>query len=118
MTAARDYKDITGGMTDAVARVRRQDTERATQLGEELVELQDRMHAAGNRATLSEIVTLVRWELAMEALWAESWMTLRPLPLPDPNAAPGDLDYLDAVVEQRFQALLAVVGRRPLLGRR
>ncbi len=37
----------------------------------------------------------------MESLWSESWMTLRPLPRPDPMATPGDLDYLDAVVEQR-----------------
>ncbi|MDQ2708855.1 MAG: hypothetical protein M3Z25_14990 [Actinomycetota bacterium] len=54
----------------------------------------------------------------MESLWSESWMTLRPLPRPDPKATPGDLDYLNAVVEQRFQALLEIVRRRPLLGRR
>lgn len=118
MTAARRYKDITGGMTDAVARMRRSDIERAVRLKDELIELDERMRAASNRAALTELAVYLRWEAAMESLWSESWMTLRPLPLPDPDADPRDLDYLDAVVEQRFQALLEIVRRRPLLGRR
>jgi hypothetical protein len=118
MSAARRYKDITGGMTDAVARMRRFDTERAAQLTEILVELDERMRTASNRAAISELASYLRWEAAMESLWGESWMTLRPLPLPDPNTNPRDLDYLDAVVEQRFQVLLEIIRRRPLIGRR
>ena len=118
MSAARRYKDITGGMTDAVARMRRYDTERAAQLTEILVELDERMRTASNRAALSELAAYLGWEAAMESLWGESWMTLRPLPLPDPNANPRDLDYLDAVVEQRLQTLLEIIRRRPLIGRR
>ena len=118
MSAARRYKDITGGMTDAVARMRRFDIERAGQLTEILVELDERMRAASNRAAISELACYLRWEAAMESLWGESWMTLRPLPLPEPDVDPHDLDYLDAVVEQRFQALLRIVRRRPMIGRR
>lgn len=105
-------------MTDSVARMRRFDTERAAQLTEELAELDEAMQAAGNRAALTELAVYLRWEAAMESLWGERWMTLRPLPLPDADARAGDLDFLDAVVEQRYQALLEIVRRRPLLGRR
>jgi hypothetical protein len=118
MTAARAYKDITGGMSDAVDRMRRHDTACAVRLTEELVERDEDMRRAANRAALSELAVYLWWEAAMESLWGESWMTLRPLPLPDPRADPRDLDYLDAVVEQRYDALMEIARRRPLLGRR
>ena len=118
MSAARRYKDITGGMTDAVARMRDADTQRAAQLAEALLGLDEEMQAASNRAALTELAVHLRWEAAMESLWSEDWMTLRPPPEPDPRGNPRDLDYLDAVVEQRYQALLEIVRRRPLIGRR
>lgn len=118
MTAARGYKDITGGMSDAVARMRRHDIACAARLSEQLVERDEDMRTAANRAALSELAVYLWWESAMESLWGESWMTLRPMPLPDPHADPRDLAYLDAVVEQRFDALMEIVRRRPLLGRR
>ena len=118
MSAARRYKDITGGMTDAVARMRDADRQRAARLGETLPELEEAMRAASNRAALTELAVYLRWEAAMESLWSEDWMTLRPLPEPDPRGNPRDVDYLDAVVEQRYQALLEIVRRKPLLGRR
>ena len=47
--AARRYKDITGGMTEAVDRMRREDAERARQLAASLVELHEEMSAAADR---------------------------------------------------------------------
>ena len=55
MTAARQYKNITGGMSEAVARMRRADTERAARLAERLVELEAAMVAAHQRAAITEI---------------------------------------------------------------
>ncbi|MGQ0480510.1 MAG: hypothetical protein ACT4O0_05700 [Pseudonocardia sp.] len=118
MTAARQYKNITGGMSEAVARMRRADTERAARLAERLVELEAAMVAAHQRAAITEIGVGLQWEAALEALWNEHWMTLRPLPRPGPGAPARDLDYLDAVVGQRFEALREAVGRRRPFGRR
>lgn len=118
MTAARRYKGITGGMTDVVTRMRAADTQRAARLAERLVELHAAMSAAGERAALSEFGLALQWEAALEALWDEHWMTLRPLPTPDFDAPAHDLDYLDAMVAQCGEALRELTRRRPLLGRR
>jgi len=118
VSAARRYKDITGGMTDAVARLRRSDVERAARLESALGEMQEAMRVAGDRAALTELGVGLQWEAALESLWGEHWMTLRPLPRPDPGASPRDLDYLDAVVAKRYEALVEAIRRRPLLGRR
>jgi hypothetical protein len=118
MSAARRYKDITGGMTDAVARMRRSDIERAARLESGLPEMEEAMRVAGERAALTELGVGLQWEAALESLWGEHWMTLRPLPRPDPKAPARDLDYLDAVVGKRYEALVDAIRRRPLLGRR
>jgi hypothetical protein len=118
MSAARRYKDITGGMTDAVARMRRSDIERAARLESGLPEMEEAMRVAGERAALTELGVGLQWEAALESLWGEHWMTLRPLPRPDPKTPARDLDYLDAVVGKRYEALVDAIRRRPLLGRR
>lgn len=117
-SAARRYKDITAGMTDAVDRMRREDAERATHLQARLVELHEAMEAAAEREALTVLGVALQWESALEALWNEQWLTLRPLPKSDPHASPKDLDYLDAVVAQRYETLREAIRRRSLLGRR
>lgn len=116
--AARRYQEMTSGMNDAVERIRRDDAERARRLRDELVELGEEMEAAANREALTVLGVALRWEAALESLWNEHWMTLSPLPKPDRDALPHDLDYLDAVVEQRFEALREAIRRRSMLGRR
>jgi len=116
--AARRYKDITGGMTEAVDRMRREDAERARKLAAELVALHEEMSAAADREALTVLGVALQWESALEDLWHEQWMTLSPLPKADAEASPRDLDYLDAVVEQRYEALREAIRRRGLLGRR
>jgi hypothetical protein len=117
-TAARRYKDIIGGMTEAVDRLRREDAERARQLSDSLVELHERMAAAVDREALTVLGVALQWESALELLWHEQWMTLSPMPKPDPNALARDLDYLEALVAQRYETLREAVRRRGLLGRR
>ncbi|WP_028926052.1 hypothetical protein [Pseudonocardia acaciae] len=116
--AARRYKDITGGMNDAVVRMRQADAARAVELEATLADLHDAMEAAAERERLTVLGVALQWESALESLWSEEWLTLRPLPKPDPNAAPRELDYLDAVVAQRYEALREAIRRRPLLRRR
>jgi hypothetical protein len=116
--AARRYKDITGGMTEAVDRMRREDAERARKLAAELVALHEEMSAAADREALTVLGVALQWESALEDLWHEQWMTLSPLPKAEAEASARDLDYLDAVVEQRYEALREAIRRRGLLGRR
>jgi hypothetical protein len=117
-SAARRYKEITGGMNDAVERMRARDTELARRLAIRLARLHEQMEDAADREALTVLGVALQWESALESLWNEQWMTLRPLPKPDPDASPSDLDYLDAVVAQRFEVLQEAIRRRGLLGRR
>jgi hypothetical protein len=117
-SAARRYREITGGMSEAVARMRRDDADRANQLSHELVGLHERMSRANDRAALSALVVALQWQSALDELATEQWMALRPMPKPDPDAQPHELDYLDAVVAQRFEALREAVRKRGLIGRR
>lgn len=117
MSAAREYKDVIAGLTAAADELRERDRDRAAALARRLVELDDAMVRAAERAALSRLGVELAWEAALEALWAESWMTLRPRPAPDSRADPAHLDLLDEAVQQRAAELQAAV-RRGRLGLR
>jgi hypothetical protein len=117
-SATRRYKDIIGGMTEAVDRLRRDDAERARRLADSLVGLHEEMAKAVDREALTVLGVALQWESALELLWHEQWMTLSPVPKPDRAPPSQDLDYLDAMVTQRYEALCEAVRRRGLLGRR
>jgi hypothetical protein len=118
VSAAREYKEVVAGITLAAEALRVRDRERAAALARELVGLTDAMLRAGERADLSRTGVELQWEAALEALWVESWMKLRPRPGPDPRADPADLDALDAEVEARAAEVQEAVRRRFGLPRR
>lgn len=113
---AREYKRVVEGIADAAERLRATDRAKAAALAVELSELQQRMYAAADRAALTEVGVELSWEAALEALWVESWMTLRRRPAPAPGGGPDDLDTLDVEVERCTAELLAAVKRRFTLG--
>ena len=53
---------------------------RSDELRDRLLGLEDEMLRAGERARLTESVVQLHWERALDLLWAESWMKLRPRP--------------------------------------
>jgi hypothetical protein len=114
----RRYREIMGEVTEAVARLRADDERRAIGVSRRLAQLRREMAAASDREALTLAGVTLHWEAALESLWHEQWMALSPLPDPDPDASPRDLEYLEAVVAQRAEALREAVRRRPLLGRR
>ena len=115
----RRYQDVIGELTAAAEELRARDGARAAELKRELVERDAAMVAAQERAALSRLAVELRWEQVLEALWPESWMTLRPHPRPDLMADPARLDQLDDAVEAAADEVLAAVRRRLLgFGRR
>jgi hypothetical protein len=111
-SAAREYKEIIAGIAAAANDLQERDRERAAQLNRELAGLHEDMTRAVERAALTRLGVELHWEAALEALWVESWMTLRPRPDPDPRADPADLARYDAEVEQCAAALQEAVRRR------
>ena len=94
MTAAREYKEVIAGITAAAEALRERDRERAAALARELVGRAEAMEHAEERAGLTRLGVELHWEAALDALWVESWMKLRPRPGPDPRAAVADLDEI------------------------
>jgi hypothetical protein len=111
-SAARAYKEIMARLAESADELRERDRERATALARRLVDLDAAMSGAEERAALTRLGVELAWEAALEALWAESWMTLRPRPDPDPRADPRHLDLLDEAVERRSATLREAVRRR------
>lgn len=118
MSAAREYKEVVAGIAAAAEALRERDRERAAALNRELVGLAEAMAHAEERAGLTRLGVELHWEAALDALWVESWMKLRPRPGPDPRADPADIDALDAEVEARAAELLEATRRRFGLPRR
>jgi hypothetical protein len=114
VSAAREYKEVVAGIAAAAEALR----ERAAALNRELVGLAEAMAHAEERAGLTRLGVELHWEAALDALWVESWMKLRPRPGPDPRADPADIDALDTEVEARAAELLAATRRRFGLPRR
>jgi hypothetical protein len=112
VTAARRYKDeiskVTGGMEAEVER----NEARVRELRELVARLDRDLVTAADRRLLVRIASELAWEDALEALWVESWMTMRPFPKPDRLAKPGDAMELGAEVERRAAELIAAVKGR------
>lgn len=114
MTAARRFREITADLTEAVERHRIGDRERAAELAVRQVELREWMLRAGEREALTRVAITLRWEAVLDALWAEQWMPLRPIPGPNSAAAGSDPDSCDQVVDARYEALLDLLRKRRL----
>jgi hypothetical protein len=112
VSAAREYKDIVDGLSGAAQELREQDAERATALGYLRVTQHDAMAEAADRAALTRLVVAMQWESVLEALWAESWLTLRPPPAPAPGIDPARVDELAAEVSRAADVLHEATRRR------
>ena len=110
--AVRRYKEVVGELTAVADRLREHDGEQAVALRRRLVELDVAMVRAEERAALSRLALELRWEAVLEALWQESWMTLKPRPRPASDADPERLDALDHELDLAAAEVRAVVRRR------
>jgi len=111
-SGAQAYRKIVEGLAGAADDLRERDRQLAAELARRLVDLDLAMVRAGERAALSRFVAELAWEDALDALWEESWLTLRPRPAPDRTADPARLTELDAEVERAAAELHEAVRKR------
>lgn len=109
---ARRYREVIGELTNAADELRARDRERAAALARQLVDLDEAMARAEVRAGTSRLAVEIRWELVLDTLWDEQWMTLRPRPRPDPDADPDRLDALDDAADRAAASVLEAVRHR------
>lgn len=110
--AAQRYKDVIADLAATVDALRERDRSRAAELARELVDLDEAMVRAGERAALSQFGAEMAWEEALDMLWQESWMTLRLRPVPTPSVDPARLQEFDRAVEDAAAELREAVRRR------
>ena len=109
---ARRYKDVVGELSAAADALRESDRVRAAELARRLVDLDAALVQAELRVALSRLALELRWEAVVETLWHEPWMTLRPRPVPDPDADPQRLDALDRELDLAADEVLAAARDR------
>jgi hypothetical protein len=113
VTAADAYKAEVKKITEGIAAEVGSNGQRVAELRAQLVELGQQLDDAIDGRHLVRVAAALAWEDALEALWVESWMTMRPFPRPDRLAKAGDPKELAALIEQRSAELRAAVrGRR------
>lgn len=110
--AAQRYKDVVADLAAVADDLRERDRMRAAELERRLVDLDRARARAEERAALSVIAAEMAWENALDALWQESWMTLRRRPGADRDSDPARMDELDLEVEQAAAELREAVRRR------
>ncbi|MCP3800164.1 hypothetical protein NLX83_12935 [Allokutzneria sp. A3M-2-11 16] len=115
VSASQRYREITGRVDEAVQRTRARDKERARQLELEVERNGERLARAADRERLVRMSVETQWETAVEALWDERWLTIKPLPKPAESVPAADQNHFDGEVERTRQALEEVLAKRTLL---
>jgi hypothetical protein len=110
--AVRRYKEIVGELTAVAEELREKDKAQATALARRLVELDSAMVRAEERAALSRLAVEIRWEMVLDALWDQQWMTLKPHPRPDPGADGERLDDMDREADLAANDVIAAARNR------
>ncbi|MET1075983.1 MAG: hypothetical protein ABWY11_25270 [Umezawaea sp.] len=117
-SAVERYKEIIGTIGDAVTTMRAHDKSRVAELMARLAVSQDRMVDAIEREKVVKLGVALHWESAVEALWEERWLQMRPMPHPDERVPARDQNDYDAAMELAFQALEESLQKRSLLRRK
>ncbi|MDT7553103.1 MAG: hypothetical protein QOI16_1639 [Pseudonocardiales bacterium] len=115
-SAAKRYKDVIAELTAGFDGDAARSAGRVAQLKERVAELGRDLKAASDHRVVTRVGNVLAWEDALEILWVESWMTMRPFPKPD-RLAKGDPAVLVSRVEARVADLRMQVQRRGLFGR-
>ena len=117
LSAARRYKEITGGLNAAVVQMKDTDRDRVQELRESLESLKNARTTSADRNEAIQAWVGELWELGVDEVWNESWMTPPLKPEADLTARPEELNYFETAVTQRLDGLRKAVHRR-MLGHR
>ncbi|MDN5916359.1 MAG: hypothetical protein L0I76_14860 [Pseudonocardia sp.] len=118
MSAADAYKALVAELDAAATRLRETDRERAEELSRDLGDLDAALAASAERAALTRLGVALRWEAAVESLWQEHWLVLRPEPVATAGTRPEHLERMDQAVDEALTELRAEIRRRRLSLRR
>jgi len=109
---ARAYKDVIAELTVAADALRDRDRARAAELARKLVDLDEAMVRATDRANRSRQAVDMQWENILETLANEDGLLLKLPPRPDPDADPDELDAKSMASDRAAAAVIEAAERR------
>jgi hypothetical protein len=116
--ATRRYKEISGLNTESVERMREFDRALAEELEKRLDGVKKALAAASERERVAKMGVELHWEAAMEKLWDEHWLTMKPKPEPTSPAPKMNPLQSDAEVGNTYAALEEALRKPSMLPRR
>ncbi|WP_309111877.1 hypothetical protein [Saccharothrix sp.] len=118
VSAVERYKEIVAVAGEAVRRMREVDHQRVKEALDRLVASQDRMAEAVEQEMLTRVGVTLLWESALDLLWDERWLTMKPLPAPDESVPPRPQEHYNGMMELAHQRLEDSLQKRTLLRRK
>lgn len=116
--AARRYKEIAGLNTESVERMREHDRALVEELEKRLEQAEKALAEAAEHERVAKMGVRLHWEAAMEQLWNEHWLTVKPLPQPASPAPRMNPLECDAEVGSTYEALSDALRKPSMLPRR
>jgi len=117
-SAVERYKEVVALAGESVRRMRERDRERVAELLARLAASQDRVADLLEQEKMARVGVRLLWEAAVEALWEERWMRMKPVPEPDESVPPRDQDDYLIAMDTAYQALEDTLQKRGLLRRK
>jgi hypothetical protein len=101
----RRYQELAGRNSEAVRRMRAEDEGRCRQLDRTLAETEQLVSRAVLADRMAEVSINTHWETAVEALWSERWLEVKPMPEPAERVPVLSMAQADAEVERTYAVL-------------
>ena len=114
MEPARAYRDVIAKVTRGLDNRATRNAARIEQLESRVAELDAALRQAGDRHVLTRIGAELAWEDALDVLWNQPWITMRPFPRPSPWAKASELAAHTLAMRERAAELRAAVTQRGL----
>ncbi|CAL9644525.1 hypothetical protein SUDANB95_06405 [Actinosynnema sp. ALI-1.44] len=114
VSAVERYKEVVALADESVQRMREVDHQRVKEALDRLVASQDRMAEAVEQEMLTRVGVTLLWEAALDALWDERWLTMKPLPNPDESVPPRPQEHYNGLMELAHQRLEDSLQKRTL----
>lgn len=114
VSAVERYKEIVALAGESVRRMREVDERRVKEALDRLVASQDRMAEAVEQEMLTRVGVTLLWESALDLLWDERWLTMKPLPAPQESVPPRPQEHYNGMMELAHQRLEDSLQKRTL----
>ncbi|MEU5694889.1 hypothetical protein [Actinosynnema sp. NPDC020468] len=118
VSAVERYKEIVALAAESYERMRDNDRRRVAELLRRLAETQELMARVIEQERDVRIGVSVVWDQAVEALWDERWLEMKPMPAPDESVPRRPQNDYTGAMDHAYQQFEDALQKRSLLRRK